>query len=193
MTYPSTIDSFLAKVDDVDDVMAQDINELQTAVEAIETELGTDPAGSLTDVKTRLAISLSDAGYLQFQAPTNLTITSGAVTVSRNVHTIDTEGAASSDYLDTINGGAAGHFLMFHAASGARSVIVRHNVGNIYTSSGDNINMDEEYNLAMGYYDGGLSKWIIGVMGTVVGPSPSVSPSASVSPSSSVSPSVSPS
>ena len=35
MTYPASIDNFTAKVDDVDDVMAQDVNEMQTAIKAI--------------------------------------------------------------------------------------------------------------------------------------------------------------
>jgi hypothetical protein len=52
--YPDAIDTYAAKVDGVTDVMASHINDLQDAVEAIETELGTDPAGSFTDVKTRL-------------------------------------------------------------------------------------------------------------------------------------------
>lgn len=189
MSYPASIDILTPKVDDVDDVMAQDINELQTAVEAIETELGTDPAGTVTDVKTRLSTVVSGGGYLQFQAPTNLTISSGAITVSRNIHTIDTEGGASSDNLDTINGGAAGWWLMLRCYSGARSVVIKHGTGNIYTSSGYEISLDDEFNLVMGYYDGNLSKWILGVMGTAVGPS--YSPSASLSPSGSASPSAS--
>lgn len=197
MTYPSTLDNFTAKVDDVDDVMAQDVNELQTAVEAIETELGTDPAGTVTDVKTRLSTVVSGGGYLQFQAQTNLTISSGAVTVSRNIHTIDTEGAAATDNLDTINGGATGWFLMIRPLSSARTVVIRHNVGNIYCAGGENISLDEEYNLALGYYDGNLNKWIIGLLATSVGASPSastsISPSASISisPSGSTSPSAS--
>ncbi len=189
MTYPSTLDNFTAKTDDVDYVMAQDVNELQTAVEAIETELGADPAGTVTDVKTRLSTVISGGGYLQFQTQTNLTINSGAITVSRNIHTIDTEGSAASDDLDTINGGAAGWFLMLRAYSGARSVVIKHGTGNIYTSSGYEISLDDEFNLVMGYYDGSLNKWILGVMGTSVGPS--YSPSASTSPSASLSPSAS--
>ena len=40
-------------------------NQIRKAVIAIQTELGTDPAGSLTDVKTRLAVSLNDDGTLK--------------------------------------------------------------------------------------------------------------------------------
>src|SRR5512139_45282 len=146
MSYPSSLDNFTAKTDNVDDVMAQDVNELQTAIEAVETELGTDPAGTVTDVKTRLSTVISSGGYLQFQAPTNLTISSGAVTVSRNIHTIDTESSAASDDLDTINGGAAGWFLMVRPYSDLRTVVIKHGTGNIYTSTGYDISLDNEFN-----------------------------------------------
>ena len=56
MAYPSTIDTFASNTDGVDDVLAADMNAVQTAANAIETELGTDPAGTFTDVKTRLAV-----------------------------------------------------------------------------------------------------------------------------------------
>lgn len=199
MTYPASLDSFTPRSDDPggDEVVANDVNELQTAITAVETELGTDPAGTVTDVKTRLSTVISGGGYLQFQAQTGLTINSGAVTVSRNYHTLDTEGSAATDDLDTINGGAACWFLILRAVSGARQVVIKHNTGNIYTTSGTDITLDEEFELALGIYDGNLSKWILGSMGTAAIPSASVSasvsPSASLSPSSSVSPSVSPS
>jgi hypothetical protein len=39
--YPTSLDSYTAKTDNVDDVMAVDVNELQSAIVAIETKLGT--------------------------------------------------------------------------------------------------------------------------------------------------------
>ena len=41
MAYPSSLDSFSTKVDNVDDVNAADINNVQTAVVAVETKIGT--------------------------------------------------------------------------------------------------------------------------------------------------------
>lgn len=38
--YPTSLDSYTAKTDNVDDVMAVDVNELQSAIVAIETMLG---------------------------------------------------------------------------------------------------------------------------------------------------------
>ena len=52
--YPGAIDTFTAQTDDVDDVLAADMNDVQDPVNAIETELGTDPAGAFATVKARL-------------------------------------------------------------------------------------------------------------------------------------------
>src|SRR3972149_11852741 len=54
MAYPSTIDSFTTKVDNVDDVLAAHMNAVQTSIVAVETELGTLPKGSHASVKARL-------------------------------------------------------------------------------------------------------------------------------------------
>lgn len=64
--YPASLDSFVAKSDGAGNIIsAAHINYLQDAILAIETELGTDPAGSLTDLKTRLAVMLTNAGGLK--------------------------------------------------------------------------------------------------------------------------------
>lgn len=54
MAYPNSLDSFTTKTDGIDDVMASDINSIQSAVEAVETELGTLPKGAYASVKERL-------------------------------------------------------------------------------------------------------------------------------------------
>ena len=52
--YPGDIDDFTRKVDNQDTILANDVNELQVAIEHVETELGKDPAGTFTDVVSRL-------------------------------------------------------------------------------------------------------------------------------------------
>lgn len=64
-SYPGSIKTFTTKVDRVDVFEAAHVNDLQNEVVAIQTELGTDPAGSATDVKTRLAVSIADSGGIQ--------------------------------------------------------------------------------------------------------------------------------
>jgi hypothetical protein len=57
------------------------------------------------------------------------------VTVTRTHHYLDTEGAASTDDLDTINGGADGDILILSTLNSARDVVVKHGTGNIFLGS----------------------------------------------------------
>jgi len=67
VNYPGALDSFVAKQDGpTHKIMAAHINKLQEAVVAVETELGTDPAGSLDNLKARLAVSLFNNGKLKW-------------------------------------------------------------------------------------------------------------------------------
>lgn len=64
-SYPSAVKSFTTKTNYVDLVDASHVNDLQDEVVAVETELGTDVAGSAATLKARLAISLADSGGIQ--------------------------------------------------------------------------------------------------------------------------------
>jgi hypothetical protein len=69
--------------------------------------------------------------FLRLPVSTTLTIASGAVTATLSNHKIDTEAAAGTDDLDTINGGGAdGQILVIRAADSARTVSVTE-AGNI--------------------------------------------------------------
>jgi hypothetical protein len=62
--YPAALDTWIDYEAKKDKVKAEHIRKLQNAVEAIQTELGTDPAGSMTDVKSRLAIMMANNGAI---------------------------------------------------------------------------------------------------------------------------------
>ena len=64
-SYPGSIKTFTTKTDLIDTYDAAHINDPQLEITAIETELGTDVAGSATDLKTRLAVSLADSGAIK--------------------------------------------------------------------------------------------------------------------------------
>ena len=64
-SYPAAIKTFSAIVNGVTKLVAALFNSPYDEVTAIETELGTDPAGSLSDLKTRLAVSIADDGTLK--------------------------------------------------------------------------------------------------------------------------------
>lgn len=71
------------------------------------------------------------------------TIASGVITVDplhspiAAYHIVDTEAAAATDELNTINGTKQGQLLTLQSKSGARTVTVKDGVGNIFLTSGD--------------------------------------------------------
>ena len=63
--YPASLDSYTSVQDKVDVYKASMINDLQDAMVAVQTELGLNPAGAVTDVVTRLDQILADDGSLR--------------------------------------------------------------------------------------------------------------------------------
>ena len=63
--YPATLPTYTTKIDKVDLVDDDHINQLQFDLVALATEVGTDVGGSATDLKSRLARSINDAGGMR--------------------------------------------------------------------------------------------------------------------------------
>jgi len=101
--YPGTLDSFTTKQDGVDLYKAAHMNAVQAAVVAIEAELGTDPAGTMTDLKTRLAVGLNDDGTRKpaLLAPD---YDSGWVTINADEIKVFTHNIGTEDTLVYIEG-----------------------------------------------------------------------------------------
>lgn len=161
MAYPTDIDSFSARTDNVDDVMAADVNGLQSAIVAIETELGAAVSSTASDLVTRLAASLDGLGHTAWTDATSLTISSGAVTVTQNFHRIDTEGSAATDDLTTLTTTATtAMLLIIRPVNSGRTVVVKHDTGNIQCAGGVDITLDNTYDFALAIYDPTLTKWL---------------------------------
>lgn len=95
----------------------------------------------------------SSAGSVNFPTSTELTIATGAVTVTQSIHSIDTESDAASDDLDTINFPSNVDLLLLTAANAARTVTLKNSTGNILTATGrDHAIPDNGFVLL--YYDG---------------------------------------
>lgn len=61
-----------------------------------------------------------------------LTVATGAITVTKSYHRVDTEASASSDDLDTITAaGEEGELLVLRAAANARTVVLKDGTGNL--------------------------------------------------------------
>lgn len=131
--------SFTNKTDSVDDVLAAHINTLQNYLAKVWNTFG-------------------------FVGATELTISSGAVTVAGNYHTIDTEGDAASDDLESISLGTdieEASLLIFRPDNDARTVVVKHDVGNILCVGGADFTLDDEEDFCVAIYDAGLAKWLV--------------------------------
>jgi len=85
-----------------------------------------------------------------------LTISSGVITITGSLHTVDTQGDASSDDLTTINGGKEGQLLIIKAAHTARTVVLKNASANI--ACGSDFSLDSIYDMAILIFIG--NKWL---------------------------------
>jgi len=159
--YPGVIPTIDTVTDDVDDVLAVQYNKLVVELLAVITELGTDPAGSATDVKTRLSKILSSGGFLQLLAATTLTISSGSATPTQNFHRFDTQGGGASDDLDTLTAMGEGWILIARIVDDGRNVVIKHNTGNILCPAAKDITLDTTADLALLIYDDVIDRWLV--------------------------------
>jgi hypothetical protein len=95
---------------------------------------------------------ISDYG----QGPSEVTISSGAITVYRMFHIVDTEGGAATDDLDTINGTVSGNILVLRSSTGTRTVVVKDGTGNLKLN-GD-FSMDKSSDTIALIFDG--NSWL---------------------------------
>lgn len=110
--------------------------------------IGVKAPGAELEVASRFATTLKSG----------LTIATGVITVTGSYHTVDTESAAASDDLDTINGGVDGAHLRLRAVNSARTVVVKDGTGNIQCA-GD-FSLDNAQDTISLLYDGALSAWL---------------------------------
>lgn len=108
-----------------------------------------EPAGTLP--------ALTVSGPLAF-GQTLKTIAGGAFTATSNYHRVDTEGAAATDDLDTINGGVVGMLLVLQSQANTRVVTVRDNAGNIQLAGSANFALNNIFDKLMLIYTPG-NRW----------------------------------
>ena len=116
-----------------------------------DIELTIDASDVLV-VNTTLGLGgqdLTDLGMLNYDAETELTISSGTVAATQTVNRIDTENDDPSDDLDTVTGGTIGDILIFRPASASRTVVVQDGGGaNGFRLNGSvNFTMDNVYDI----------------------------------------------
>jgi len=110
--------------------------------------------------------SASFKGKTLFQDDGSRTISSGVITALGSYHTIDTQSAAASDDLDTVSTTGSGLFVMWRAEDDARTVVVKHNTGNIFVPTALDISLDTTNRVIGTLYDSELAKHIVLFDGT---------------------------
>lgn len=97
-------------------------------------------------------------------APTDLTISSGAVTIgTNNFYKIDVESGTTDD-LNTISGGTDGRRITICAKNGANTIVVKHAGDNIGTPDSTDISLIEVWQAIDLIYDAANTTW--NVIGT---------------------------
>ena len=98
-----------------------------------------------------------EMSYMNSSLGTELTIASGAITVTNDYHKIDTEGDAASDDLVTINGGSTGQFLTIRAQNASRTVKCKTS-GNLRLQMGSEVWLDNTIDTLTFVYNG--TNWL---------------------------------
>lgn len=116
--------------------------ELATDTE-IRAETGNGGSGAPVVIPASSTAVLKDDRIVLKDA-TEKTISSGAITVDQAYHNVDTEGDASSDDLDTITAAVGvGEVIILVANNTNRTVVIKHNTGNIKLADGRDFSLDD--------------------------------------------------
>jgi hypothetical protein len=87
-------------------------------------------------------------------------ISSGAISINSSAISVDTEASASSDDLDTINGGAVGQTLILRASNNSRTVVVKDGTGNIELAGDFSLTQIRDCLFLLCISDSGTYRWI---------------------------------
>jgi hypothetical protein len=95
----------------------------------------------------------------EFEDAALLTIASGAITVAQQFNRVDTESNTASDDLTTINGPTTFKVLYLRPNNSTRTVVVKHNVGNIKCFGDLDITLDDNHDCVILVWDETGSVW----------------------------------
>lgn len=115
------------------------------------------PLGQLDSGITNFRDGVNSFVQLSVGTDTTLTISSGAITITRSRHMVDTEAAVASDDLTDINGGAEGDLLILSIVNSARVVVVKHNSAKIFLASQTDFSFSDTRQMLLLVHDG--TRW----------------------------------
>lgn len=130
-----------------------------------------DPAGSATNIRVYGAradtsgsgthttgFAIMEMNGLRERKAQMVTIASGVITITSEDVVVDTEAAAATDDLTTINGGKDGMIITLRSDSAARDVVIKNGTGNI--RCGADRTLSDSRDMWMGKYVAGISTWL---------------------------------
>jgi hypothetical protein len=89
-------------------------------------------------------------------ASATATISAGVATATKSLMLLDTEGGASTDDLDTLNGGATGDVVYLRSSNDARDITLKHATGNLRLSGGADFTLSNVNKCVAFRYDGSV-------------------------------------
>ena len=112
--------------------------------------------GHFTPEMMRLFRDILDNRRLNTGPSQSLTLATDTITIGTNFSffSVDTEAAAASDNLVTINGSNVGDVIFIKSANSARTVVVKHGTGNIKCVGAVDLSLDNTGDMVMLFYDG---------------------------------------
>lgn len=163
------VDNYNALKSDIDDRLSITTASSQTVTGAVTMSaqstfnngLKTD---TITEESTNAGVTIEGIKFentgVAFPDAGELTISSGAITVTGTYHTVDTESDAASDDLDTINGNEDGFVVVLQTENDSRDVTIKHGTGNINLSDGADFTLSTtDYSITL-IYSSALSAWV---------------------------------
>ena len=93
--------------------------------------------GSGTNQITTASLQANRLQNLALAKRPTQVIASGAITVQSSFQVVDTEAAAPTDDLETINGGSDNQLIVLRSETSSRAVVVKNGVGNIFLAGSD--------------------------------------------------------
>lgn len=127
-----------------------------TGIQVDDSGVTIPVSATLSGTTTTISGRTVHSGKLNLGAGTN-TIASGVITYTTPWTTVDTEAAAASDDLDTINGGSSGDLLIIHTTNNGRDVVMKNGTGNILNNTGADVTLTLISDIALYVFDG--SNW----------------------------------
>lgn len=115
------------------------------------------PLGQLDSAITNYRDGANTFVQLSVGTDTTLTISAGAITITRSRHLVDTEAAVASDDLTDINGGVEGDLLILSIVNSARVVVVKHNTAKIFLASQTDFSFSDTRQMLLLVHDG--TRW----------------------------------